>query len=156
VILVDTNLLVYATFAGAPEHRRARDWLEGRLAEGEAPVALCWPVVYAFLRLITSARVFGQDAVPVRDGWAVAEAYLEQPAVRVVAAGAGHPAIAAELAATPGLTSDDLPDVELAALAIEHGLVLASHDHGFRRFAGLRFVDPLESAGGPTRGRRGT
>jgi len=33
--------------------------------------------------------------------------------------------------------------LEIAALAIEHGLVLASHDHGFRRFSGLRFVDAL-------------
>jgi len=31
----------------------------------------------------------------------------------------------------------------LAVLAIEHGLVLASHDHGFRRFAGLRTIDPI-------------
>ena len=144
--LVDTNLLVYATFADAPEHGRARGWLEERLAEGEWTVALCWPVVYAFLRLITSARVFGPDAVTVRDGWAVATAYLEQPAVRLVAAGAGHAAIAAELVRTPGLRSDDVPDVEIAALAIEHGLALASHDHGFRRFSGLRLVDPL--AGG--------
>ena len=51
--------------------------------------------------------------------------------------------IAAELAQTPGLRSDDVPDIEIAALAIEHGLVLASHDHGFRRFSGLRVVDPL-------------
>jgi predicted nucleic acid-binding protein len=36
-------------------------------------------------------------------------------------------------------------DVEIAALAIQHGLVLASHDHGFRRFSGLRVVDPLEA-----------
>ncbi|MCC6528617.1 MAG: PIN domain-containing protein, partial [Polyangiaceae bacterium] len=131
--LVDTNLLVYATFAGAPEHRRARGWLEQRLVDGEAPLALCWPVVYAFLRLVTSARVFGQGAVSLREGWAVVEAYLDQPAVRIVAAGARHAVIAAELAATPGLRSDDVPDIELAALAIEHGLVLASHDHGFRR-----------------------
>lgn len=142
-MLVDTNLLVYATFAGAPEHDRARGWLEERLAEGEGTVALCWPVMYAFLRLITSARVFGQHAVAVRDGWAVAAAYLEQPAVRLVAAGTGHLEIAAELADTPGLRSDDVPDVEIAALAIEHGLVLASHDHGFRRFSGLRVIDPL-------------
>jgi predicted nucleic acid-binding protein len=54
-------------------------------------------------------------------------------------------AIAAELAGTPGLRSDDVPDVEIAALAIEHGLVLASHDHGFRRFSRLRVVDPLAS-----------
>lgn len=141
--LVDTNLLVYATFADAPEHERARKWLEDRFAEGEGTVALCWPVVYAFLRLITSARVFGQHAVAVREGWAVAAVYLTQPAVRLVTAGTGHMAIAAELAATPGLRSDDVPDVEIAALAIEHGLVLASHDHGFRRFSRLRVIDPL-------------
>lgn len=145
-MLVDTNLLIYATFADAPEHDRARKWLEARLAEGEGTVVLCWPVVYAFLRLITSARVFGQHAVTVREGWAVATAYLTQPAVRVVTSGAGHIAIAAELAETPGLRSDDVPDVEIAALAIEHGLTLASHDHGFRRFSRLRVIDPLTSS----------
>jgi uncharacterized protein len=142
-MLVDTNLLIYATFADAPEHDRARRWLEERLAEREGTVALCWPVVYGFLRLITSVRVFGTHAVRLREGWAVASGYLQQPAVRLVTAGAGHAEIAAELAETPGLRSDDVPDIEIAALAIEHGLVLASHDHGFRRFSHLRVVDPL-------------
>jgi predicted nucleic acid-binding protein len=36
-----------------------------------------------------------------------------------------------------------VPDIELAALAIEHGLVLASHDRGFRRFTRLRTLDPI-------------
>ena len=143
--LVDTNLLVYAAFADAPEHTRARAWLEERLAEGEGTVALCWPVVYAFLRLITSPRVFGRHAVALPDAWAVATAYLEQPAFRLVSAGAGHAQIARELAETPGLRSDDVMDIEIAALAIEHGLVLASHDHGFRRFSSVRVVDPLTS-----------
>jgi hypothetical protein len=146
VTLVDTNLLIYATFADAPEHERTRAWIEDRLGEGEGTVALCWPVVYAFLRLITSPRVVGEHAVSVAEGWAVAASYLEQPAARIVAPGTGHQAIAAELAETPGLRSDDIPDIEIAALALEHGLVLASHDHGFRRFSRLRFVDPLESA----------
>jgi uncharacterized protein len=143
VTLVDTNLLLYATFTDAPEHERARAWLEEQLADGERTVALCWPVVCAFLRLVTSPRVFGRHAVGVKDAWALAAAYLEQPGVRIVAPGAGHAAIAAELAETPGLRSDDVPDIEIAALAIEHGLVLATHDHGFRRFAQLRVVDPL-------------
>lgn len=77
------------------------------------------------------------------EGLSKREAYLAQPSVRVVTPGAGHRAIAADLAATPGLRSDEVPDVFLAALAIEHGLVLATHDHGFRRFTGLRVVDPL-------------
>jgi uncharacterized protein len=142
-MLVDTNLLLYTTFADAPEHDRARAWLEERLADEERTVALCWPVLHAFLRLITSPRVFGTHAVAVKDGWAVTASYLEQPAVRIVAPGAGHAAIAAELSETPGLRSDDVPDIEIAALAIEHGLVLATHDPGFRRFARLRVVDPL-------------
>ncbi len=145
-MLVDTNVLVFATFEGAPEHARARAWLEERLAEGDDTVALCWPVVYAFLRLITSARVFGPNAVTVRAAWAVAAAYLQQPAVRLVTAGAGHAEIARDLAETPGLRTDDVPDIEIAALAIEHGLVLASHDHGFRRFLRLRVLDPLDEA----------
>ncbi len=144
--LVDTNLLIYATFADAPEHERARPWLEERLSEADGTVALCWPVVYAFVRLITSPRVFGGHAVAVKDGWAAAAAYLEQPGVRLVAPGTGHAAIAAELAETPGLRSDDVPDIDVAALAVEHGLVLASHDHGFRRFARLRVIDPLTDA----------
>ncbi len=143
--LVDTNLLVYATFSDAPEHARARGWLQDQLADGDNAVALCWPVVYAFVRLITSPRVFGENAVSVRRGWATVAAYLAQPAIRIVVPGPGHEALATELAATPGLRSDDVPDIELAALAIEHGLVLASHDHGFHRFtgSGLRTLDPL-------------
>lgn len=143
MILVDTNLLIYATFADAPEHGRARAWLEEQLAGDEGTVVLCWPVVYAFVRLVTNPRVFGRHAIGVAGGWATASAYLGQPAVRVVVAGSGHAAVAAELSATPGLRSEDVPDVELAALAVEHGLALASHDSGFRRFAALRFVDPL-------------
>ena len=141
--LIDTNILIYATFSDAPEHGRARGWLQEQLADGEGTVAFCWPVVYAFVRLITSPRVFGAHAVSVSRGWATAASYLAQPAVRIVTPGSGHEAIAADLAVTPGLRSDDIPDIELAALAIEHGLVLASHDHGFRRFTGLRTIDPI-------------
>jgi len=143
VILVDTNLLVYAIFADVPEHGRARGWLEARLAEPEGTLVLCWPVLYAFLRLVTSPRVLGDAALPVRQGWEVVRSFLGQPSVRLVAPRPGHARIAGELAATPGLRSDDVPDIELAALAVEHGLILASHDHGFRRFEGLRFFDPL-------------
>jgi toxin-antitoxin system PIN domain toxin len=143
VTLVDTNLLIYATFEDAPEHPVSRAWLEDRLRDESGTIALCWPVVYAFVRLATSPRVFGSDAVPVRQAWQTITGYLDQPTVVVVSNGPRHGGIAAELAATPGLRSDDVPDVELAALAIEHGLVLASHDSGFRRFQGLRTLDPL-------------
>jgi predicted nucleic acid-binding protein len=83
----------------------------------------------------------------VSQGWATAASFLAQPAVRIVTPATGHAEIAAELAATPGLRSNDVPDIEFAALAIEHGLVLASHDHGFRRFSRLRAADPITVPG---------
>jgi toxin-antitoxin system PIN domain toxin len=142
-VLIDTNLLVYATFGDAPEHDRARAWLTNRLGDRDEGIVLCWPVVYAFLRLITSARVFGANALGISEGWATVEALAGQPNARIVVAGPLHLSIARELAQTPGLRSEDAPDIELAALAIEHGLALASHDSGFRRFAALRTSDPL-------------
>ncbi len=141
--LVDTNLLIYASFEDAPEHAGARSWLEAELSDPDGSVELCWPAVYAFVRLVTSPRVFGKHALGVETGWSTASAFLAQPAVRVVVPGAGHATIAGELAQTRGLRSEDVPDIEIAALAIEHGLVLATHDSGFRRFAGLRTCDPL-------------
>ena len=36
-----------------------------------------------------------------------------------------------------------VPDAHLAALAIDHGLVLCSSDSDFARFPGLRWVNPL-------------
>jgi len=144
VILVDTNLLVYATFADAPEHARTRTWLGELLADREGTVALCWPVLYSYVRLTSSARALGRNALTVRAAWADVAAYLEQPSVRLVSAGAGHASIAAQLAGTPGLRSEDVPDVEIAAIAIENGLAMATHDAGFRRFAALRVVDPLQ------------
>ena len=142
-MLVDTNLLVYAAHPSADEHEVARSWLESRLADADEGVVLCWPVLYAFLRLTTSARVLGEHALRVRAAWESVAAFLGQPNARVIGAGPLHESIAGELAKTPGLRSDDVPDLELAALAIEHGLVLATHDSGFRRFAALRTIDPL-------------
>lgn len=143
-MLVDTNLLIYATFAEAPEHARARSWLLQQLDDSDGGIVLCWPAVYAFLRLVTSTRVFGAHALTIGEGWGTVDALVRQPNARVVVAGPLHLSIAAELAKTPGLRSDDVPDIELAALAIEHGLAVASHDSGFRRFAALRTVDPLD------------
>ncbi|MGQ0849307.1 MAG: TA system VapC family ribonuclease toxin [Actinomycetota bacterium] len=143
--LVDTNLLLYAAFEGAPEHRRARGWLEHRFEDLDGFVGLSWLALFAFARLASDRRVMGPAALAVPAAWAAIEAYLQQPTARLVEPGASHRSIASRLVKTPGLSSDDTPDVYLAALAIEHGLTLATHDHGFGRFANLTWEDPLLS-----------
>jgi len=41
-----------------------------------------------------------------------------------------------------------VPDAQLGALAIEHGVSVCSNDTDFARLRELRWIDPLESAGG--------
>jgi toxin-antitoxin system PIN domain toxin len=132
------------------EHMAARSWLEARYADPGELVGLCWPTLYAFVRIATSRRIMGDDAAPLPAAWEAATAFLDQDNTRLVEAGPAHASIAEQLIATPGLSSNDVPDVQLAALAIEHGLTLVSHDHGFARFGRLAWIDPLPP-GQPTR-----
>lgn len=142
-ILVDTNLLVYAALPAMQEHEAARSWLADRFGDDSELVGFCWPALYAFGRLVTSRRVMGEDAATLPQAWEAAMAFLDQRNALLVEPGPVHPSLARELMATPGLRSDDVPDVQLSALAIEHGLTLCSHDHGFARFPRLAWHDPL-------------
>ena len=57
MILVDANILIYASNEGASRHAQARDWLNGRL-NSTTRVGLPWSALLAFLRLATNTRVF--------------------------------------------------------------------------------------------------
>jgi predicted nucleic acid-binding protein len=53
VILVDANLLLCAEDSLSENHAAARESWDERLS-GRDPVALCWPVVTAFIRIGTN------------------------------------------------------------------------------------------------------
>jgi len=141
VILVDANLLLYAHVQSFSQHQRARRWLDERL-NGAAPVGLPWPSLLGFLRISTNPRVFEQPS-PVIDAWrqvldwlACERAWIPQPGER-------HREVLGELLAAPGVQANLVQDAHLAALAIEHGLILCSTDGDFGRFTGLRWENPL-------------
>ena len=50
MILVDANILIYASNEGASRHAQARDWLNNQL-NGTTRVGLPWSALLAFLRL---------------------------------------------------------------------------------------------------------
>jgi uncharacterized protein len=58
-------------------------------------------------------------------------------------AGDEHEVVLGGLLRNLGGGSTLIPDAHLAALAIEHGLILCSSDGDFARFAGLRWMNPL-------------
>lgn len=143
MILVDVNLLVYAYASASPEHPKARQWLDQQFADA-VPVGLPWESLTGFVRLVSNPRVMEKPAT-VADAWDQVERWLGVPNVWVPAATAHHATVVSELVRESELAANDVPDLHLAAIAISHGLKLMSHDSGFGRFAGLRWVDPLLS-----------
>lgn len=139
--LPDVNLLVYALRADRPEHERARDWLLGALA-GPAPLAICSSVTIGFARIVTHPGIFGPPATIEATLAFLAEIHTA-PATLPLEPGPEHPALFAEICRISGAVGNAIPDAHLAALAIESGAEIASHDRGFARYPGVRVFDPL-------------
>ncbi len=141
MILVDVNILIYASIPRFQQHTAARDWLDARLS-GLEPVGLPWPSLLGFLRIATNPRLFA-PAVPMTTARQNVSNWLGCDAVWIPEPTGNHLAVLDRLLALPGIYADLVPDAHLAALAIEHGLTLCSTDRDFARFPGLRWLDPL-------------
>lgn len=145
MILVDANLLVYAYINEVPHHEAALGWLDRQLNEASR-VGLPWTALLAFVRLVSNPRIF-KNPVSLPVAWQQVTTWLSAPSVWIPAPTARHAAILGSLLSTEGLKANDVPDVHLAALAIEHDLLLCSRDGGYDRFAGLRWQNPLSGLG---------
>jgi uncharacterized protein len=141
MILLDANLLLYAANQSAPEHDRARAWLDDRL-NGSVAVGLPWPSLLAFVRLATNPLVV-RSPVTAAEAWRQAEEWLTCEPAWVPAPGSAHRAILGGFLKASWMTSRLVPDAHLAALAVEHGLTLQSTDGDFAKFRDLRWENPL-------------
>lgn len=141
MILVDANLLLYAFVASMPQHQAAASWLDAQL-NSSIIVALPWPSLLSFARLVTNPRVFERPAL-IKAAWDQVEQWLNCSSVRVPVPGDRHCEILAELIKNSVDRADLIPDAHLAAIAIENGFLLCSSDKDFARFPGLRWRDPL-------------
>lgn len=141
MILVDANLLIYAVNLDMPQHHASRVWWEKTLAGNES-VGIPWVVLLAFLRICTNGRVFAAP-LPIDAAIGYVEDWLRQPLVKPVSPGAGHWPVLANLLTRSGMGGNLTTDAHIAALAIEHGYTVCSADNDFKRFAGVRHLNPL-------------
>jgi len=140
-ILVDANLLIYAYNSSATQHTVARAWLDNQLM-GVAPVGLPWPSLLAFLRVMTHPRLLARP-VATLDTWRQVSRWLNIPIAWIPQPTERHAEVLGQLLALPGVRGNLVHDAHLAALAIEHGLILCSTDGDFTRFPGRRWQNPL-------------
>jgi hypothetical protein len=144
VKLPDVNLLLYAADETAIHHKSALAWIEKTLS-GTETVAFAWLTLIGFVRLSTNPRSF-HDPWNVHRALDVVDAWLAQPTVTVVHPTDRHAAVLRDLLTPLGAAGNLTSDAHLAALAIEHGATLYSSDNDFSRFAGLRWIDPLQDS----------
>lgn len=141
MILVDANLLLYSYNASAVEHGPAKEWLEDVLS-GAEPVAFCWPVLLAFIRIATNVRAFPRPLSRLEAMVAVTS-WLERPQAVVVSAGLGHWEVLQRLLSEGKISGGLVSDAHLAALTMEHGATLFTTDRDFSRFPNLKFKNPI-------------
>lgn len=141
MILVDANLLVYAHVNSFAQHRPAQEWLDRHL-NGSARVGLPWVSLIAFIRLVTNPRIFERPESTV-NAWRQVRAWLGCETVWIPQPSEQHVDLLDKLLALPGVQANLVPDAHLAALALEHGLILCSTDGDFARFPDLRWTNPL-------------
>ena len=142
-MILDANLLIYAIDTASPHHERARDWLTEQL-NGTSRVGLPWQTLTAFLRLTTNPRIFPRPVPPskaeklVSDWLALPVAWIPEPTRQTWN-------IYTTLSkATGGAKAKLVPDAMIAALAITHGVPLASADADFSKFPELNWINPLQ------------
>ncbi len=141
MIVVDTNLLLYAVNNDAPQHFEAKKWLSRQLSAG-VEVRLPWLVIVAFVRISTHSRVF-DTPMTVEESVGVVAEWLALDNVQTLNPGARHWEILNRLLLRTGTAGNLTNDAHLAAIAIEHSVLLCSADTDFLRFEGVQYHNPL-------------
>ena len=141
MILLDVNILIYASIPAFHQHKSAQEWLDHQL-NASAPVGLPWPTILGYLRIATNARMF-RPPVAMATAWQRVSAWLGRDIVWIPLPTERHAEVIGELLAQPSVHGNLVMDAHLAALAIEHGLTLCSTDSDFARFRGLRWINPI-------------
>lgn len=140
-MLLDANLLIYAANRRDPSHKAARSWLESVLA-GDRRVGFPWQTIGAFLRIATNPRALPSplsmtQANGLVDDWLAATSAWIPPATERTAG------VLSDLLTSVPVSGNLVPDAQIAALAIEHGLAVYSADTDFARFPDVRWINPL-------------
>lgn len=142
MMLLDANLLIYAINTDAPQHTKAKQWVEETFSGKRGPVAFSWLTLVAFIRISTNPKVLANpfsldDALKMMLDW------LGLPDVSILHPGSAHAQHFEAVCRSANAVGNLATDAHLAALAQEHGCELASCGADFARFTGLRWINPL-------------
>ena len=141
MIVPDANLLLYAYDETNPFHKQAADWWGG-LMSGAEPVGLCSVVIFAFLRIGTSNRVFANPLM-ISEAADHVRSWLGRSVTEVLSAESADVLTALRLLEEAGAGGNLTTDAQIAAIAVRHRATVHSADTDFGRFPDVRWTNPL-------------
>jgi toxin-antitoxin system PIN domain toxin len=144
VKLLDANVLLYAYNADSAHHAVCRAWLESAFNDPEEIVALPWQTLLAFVRIATNPRAV-RKPLASEAACEIVSQWLARPNVTTVGCGERFWPRFSEQVVKAKASGPLVTDAALAAVALEQGATLYSTDSDFRRFPGLKVVDPLHA-----------
>ena len=140
MLLLDVNVVIAAHRVDHAQHAVARPWFDD-LVDAPEPFSVPTVVWQSFLRLVTNRRVLERPTRMI-DAFAFLDAVCAQPNHVLLAPGPQHFELLRSVCETADATGDLVPDAVLAAIALEHGAVVASFDRDFARFTAIEHVIP--------------
>lgn len=143
MIAVDTNLLVYAHRARAPQHHASRRALE-RAANDAAGWGIAFASLVEFWSVVTHPASAGRPSTPA-EAAAFVQSVLQGGGGQLWQPGAGFGHRFLSLATDHGIQGPRIFDLQIALTAVEHGArEIWTHDRNFVSLPGLRVRDPLD------------
>ena len=140
-MLVDANVLLYSVDSTSTHHEASSRWMKEGLA-GQKRIALPWTSLGAFLRIATHPRAF-REPLTSAQAWSCVSAWMVSPVVWIPPSGERTLTILGGLIQRYDVTANLVPDAQLAALAIEHGIPIVTYDTDFERFAEVDTILPV-------------
>jgi uncharacterized protein len=145
VLVVDTNVLVYAADVDSQFHTRCRAWLEHQRSRPDAWYTN-WGILYEFLRVTTHPRVMRRPWT-ASAAWQFIAALLAAPGLSILVQTHRHAEVAeALILELPYLAGNLMHDAHTVILMREHGVRrIYTRDTDFNQFPFLEVIDPVRS-----------
>ncbi len=144
MIVCDANVLLYAYDRSSRFHAPCRAWLEAAL-DGAETLGLPWQSLLAFVRIATNPRAY-ERPMAVDAACAIVSAWLARPQVQVPEPAGRYWDILRAQLQEARIAGPLVSDAALAAIALECGAALCTTDRDFRRFDGLKLLDPTAAS----------
>ncbi len=144
MVILDTNILLYATMPTFAQHSLVNTWLEEAISSRQEIVGITWQVASSFIRIGTNRRIF-EKPLELEFTKAVLSDLFDHPMVAQVGPTDDHWKVYSKILTEMRLAGDIVMDARIVAIAVEHSAAVVSTDKDLRRFSDyVKLIDPLK------------